>query len=623
MISSHSPSFKSILFIVLLFLCSKFVQAAITGYDVSYNKTIKFTIDRSGKRYSLNSEVLVSEKLLSKTSLHQYSISIAEPYYAPVENIKCKVNKDKIRSENIFAEDVDRKDVFIGNNKINFIKLPDNLKEGDEIKYSYEQEYKDIAYMPLGFIPNISSIDFFQVEIEHPEEISINFEFFFPHKNLKYKVIEESEKTILRFDTLSKFNEIPYGEFKDILCAFIIHVKKDSVEISMNTPASFMKWYSKLKSNDSQKAPGYKNFFSNKIKDNFTPIEKLTVINEYVRENIRYIANEKGISSIVPHPSSEVFEKKYGDCKDKAFLVSAIAKEYGIEVIPALTSTEESLSFSGIHINFFDHVICSYKSENQYLFFDPTEEYMAFATMNGGLAGKPAFILDTINPHYEFISNNNSSSEINIDISGNMDSLGNANAIITFQKDLYSVALDLLNNSKQKDFQDLIPNFAASYLRNISLEIFQIPKKIHHNPDSDKNSITFTARADLSKFIIASNKKSYIPKIPFIFITDRILLREKDSIGLCIKHIPIISMNINLKTEGYSVSPDSLAITLKKSNGYYSFAKSESENKLNLNYVLNTPSNHINSDDKLDFINFCKTYFANKNQMYILTRKTL
>jgi hypothetical protein len=623
MFSTPSCSITPILFPVVLFLLCIVDPASALDKDISLKKTIKYTIERSGKTFSLNSEVSVTEKLISKEALHQHFIPIHEPFFAPVENIKCKINKDNISRDKIYFENVERKDVFISNNKTHFIKLPENLKGGDEIKYSYEQEYTDIAYLPIESIPNINSFDEFVIEIEHPEELSINFEFFFPHNNLNYKITKESEKTVLRFDSLNKSNDIPYGEFKDILCALIINVNMGDLEITPHSPSSFMRWYTGLKTNSSGKNTDFKTFFHDKIKDNFTPIEKLIVINDYVRDNIRYVANEKGIKSIVPDYPVDVFARKYGDCKDKAFLVAAIAKEYGLEVVPALTSSEEFPSFSGFHINLFNHLICSYKPGNHYIFFDPTSEYMAFSTLRHELAGKPAFILDTLNPHYELISNENSSSAIDIDIVANMDSLDKANAKITFHKDLYSMSLDVLNNSKQKDFRDYIPNIAASFLRNISLEITQVPEKIHHNPDLDNNSITFYGNADLSKFIIASTKKSYIPKTPFIFITDRILQREKDSAGLSITQIPKISLNIELKTSNYIITPDSLSIPLKQSAGYYSSAKNENDNVLKLSYDLDPPFCQIKPSAKHDFIIFCKSYFANKNQMFILTRKSL
>lgn len=50
-----------------------------------------------------------------------------------------------------------------------------------------------------------------------------------------------------------------------------------------------------------------------------------------MQENIRYVAIELGIGGWQPHAARDVFANKYGDCKDKANLLSAMLKEIGVE----------------------------------------------------------------------------------------------------------------------------------------------------------------------------------------------------------------------------------------------------------------------------------------------------
>jgi transglutaminase-like putative cysteine protease len=50
-----------------------------------------------------------------------------------------------------------------------------------------------------------------------------------------------------------------------------------------------------------------------------------------VQHDIRYVAIELGIGAQQPHPASDVFTKRYGDCKDKATLLSSILKEIGVD----------------------------------------------------------------------------------------------------------------------------------------------------------------------------------------------------------------------------------------------------------------------------------------------------
>ena len=49
-----------------------------------------------------------------------------------------------------------------------------------------------------------------------------------------------------------------------------------------------------------------------------TPLAKMQVLASFVQHDIRYVAIELGIGGFQPHPASEVFGHRYGDCKDKA-----------------------------------------------------------------------------------------------------------------------------------------------------------------------------------------------------------------------------------------------------------------------------------------------------------------
>ena len=51
----------------------------------------------------------------------------------------------------------------------------------------------------------------------------------------------------------------------------------------------------------------------------------------YMQRNIRYVAIEVGIGGLQPHRAADVFAHQYGDCKDKATLLSTMLKQVGID----------------------------------------------------------------------------------------------------------------------------------------------------------------------------------------------------------------------------------------------------------------------------------------------------
>ena len=96
---------------------------------------------------------------------------------------------------------------------------------------------------------------------------------------------------------------------------------------------------------------------------------------QYVQEDIRYFGIEIGVNSHKPHSPNQVFERKYGDCKDKAVLLVHLLKALNVEAEPALVSS----SFHGGISQYlpspsaFDHVIVRLKYLDEYYYIDATE----------------------------------------------------------------------------------------------------------------------------------------------------------------------------------------------------------------------------------------------------------
>jgi len=89
------------------------------------------------------------------------------------------------------------------------------------------------------------------------------------------------------------------------------------------------------------------------------PDELLLETIRFVQDQIRYVGIETGVSRHRPTDPSKVFERRYGDCKDKAALLVAVLRGYGLEASPALVSTQHGHILEEVTPTnlFFDHVI--------------------------------------------------------------------------------------------------------------------------------------------------------------------------------------------------------------------------------------------------------------------------
>ena len=119
---------------------------------------------------------------------------------------------------------------------------------------------------------------------------------------------------------------------------------------------------------------------------------KVRALTTFLQSDVRYVAVEIGIGGYQPHPAADVYRLRYGDCKDKATLLSAMLKEVGIDSEYVLVNTHHGVIQPQAPSTEFDHVILAIvlppktsadkyrstiktKAGTQYLIFDPTDEY--------------------------------------------------------------------------------------------------------------------------------------------------------------------------------------------------------------------------------------------------------
>lgn len=88
--------------------------------------------------------------------------------------------------------------------------------------------------------------------------------------------------------------------------------------------------------------------------------EKIRALYNYVAQKVRYNAWEFGVHGFKPYNAPAIFARSFGDCKDKATLLSVMLSEVGIESHPVLiyatpTRGEEDLTLP--MVNHFNHCI--------------------------------------------------------------------------------------------------------------------------------------------------------------------------------------------------------------------------------------------------------------------------
>jgi hypothetical protein len=142
--------------------------------------------------------------------------------------------------------------------------------------------------------------------------------------------------------------------------------------------------------------------------------DKAEAIGEFVQKQIRYFVIEMGIGGYQPHPASDIFRGRYGDCKDKATLLSAMLSSAGIHSALLMVDTERGVidpddpSVVGNHmIGAIEipqgyespklHSVVTAKTGKRYLIFDPTWEKTPFGQLEDNLQGSYGVLMEGAN----------------------------------------------------------------------------------------------------------------------------------------------------------------------------------------------------------------------------------
>ena len=135
-------------------------------------------------------------------------------------------------------------------------------------------------------------------------------------------------------------------------------------------------------------------------------LANMQALARFLQHDIRYVGIELGIGGYQPHSAADVFAHKYGDCKDKATLMSSMLKSIGVDSYYVVINTERGSVTPEMpaHMGGFDHAILAIKLPDgvadpslvavmrrpklgRLLFFDPTDELTPFGSLRPRAAG--------------------------------------------------------------------------------------------------------------------------------------------------------------------------------------------------------------------------------------------
>jgi len=301
------------------------------------------------------------------------------------------------------------------------------VEDGCIIEFAYEiknlQPVLSFDYFDIFLCQNFYPIEEDIMEIVLPANIELKYKKF--KTELTPRIIADGNKKRYIFSNTKQNEIIPESRMPALL-------DKDTFpQLYIWTLSSWdviSKWYINLVREQMKSDSELESYTLQLIADKKTDEDKINAIFNFVSQNIRYISVLLGPYTHKPHAANEIFQKRYGDCKDKTVLLLTMLKIAGIKGMPALVPANGKYFDESIpSLNAFNHVIAVVPFNDKYFWLDATNEVASY--------NSPPFLLPTkvflINEDgsYRFIKTpelNDRNDSYSVDMKYNIDMEGNA-----------------------------------------------------------------------------------------------------------------------------------------------------------------------------------------------------
>ncbi len=158
---------------------------------------------------------------------------------------------------------------------------------------------------------------------------------------------------------------------------------------------AFAAWYRGLVQGTDTLSPELKAKIDDWTREAKSPDAVLGILYRHAARDIRYTAFELGDSDFQPHNVMSVWERQYGDCKDKANLLRAMLAYKGIPSWLTLLTTEHAGIVNKANPDYrqFNHCILAVQTGKTPVICDPTITYGTPGLLSGSEADRDLLLL--------------------------------------------------------------------------------------------------------------------------------------------------------------------------------------------------------------------------------------
>lgn len=152
-------------------------------------------------------------------------------------------------------------------------------------------------------------------------------------------------------------------------------------------------WYDSVSRDRYQLTPEIMAAHARELKGVRTLDDSLRATYRWVAQDFRYVSLSLGDGGYRPREPREVFETRFGDCKDKATLFVALARRMGVVAYPVLVSSNGGVDSLRPSLKPFDHMIAAVQRGAAIHYVDATSPMTPYDELPSALQGEVGLAL--------------------------------------------------------------------------------------------------------------------------------------------------------------------------------------------------------------------------------------
>lgn len=347
-------------------------KEAEDGYiNLSYEKQIN--LQEQAVFVKRSSKILSAAGVQKKSEVTvTFDPTYEQLLFHSIEIIRDGISINKLKAEKIKTIHTEPElDMYIYNGELQSTLILEDVRKGDVIQYSYtlkgfnrifQNKFQQVFTTQLSVpVYNI----YYMIIVPPSRKINIKNS----NDTINPVISTENNGTVYEW----KKSNIPALHVQDVLPDW--YDPYPSVMISeFNSWSEVNNWAKMLFPYNVALPQALKDKINTINTEYKTPEAKTTAALRFVQDEIRYMGIEMGVHSHKPSDVSKIFNQRFGDCKEKSYLLCTMLRAMNIDACPVLINTEYKKAITEWlpAATDFDHCTVRVKINGKNYWLDPT-----------------------------------------------------------------------------------------------------------------------------------------------------------------------------------------------------------------------------------------------------------